>query len=191
MGTFFIIVILFFIVYFVIIKNKFKSYEATQAEISTNDLIDSLKMETACIEAYIQADMVGDKETVNALNSDSYDGPLPEKRSDGGWLSIYNNLRILKIAGINHRPGIIRYRGRVMSTLVPEPTNKYDPDAIMVLSKDYHHHLGYIPSDMTDFVRSMAAYQFPYDCISMINEEEDETDGHRFFLGFVYIIKRE
>lgn len=201
MVLFIIIIIIAAVVYFMVNKNMIKSHEETQRELaakltgnndnSTDDLIESLRIETARIEAYIQAEMVGDKKTVETIKSETYDGPLPEKRNDGGWLSIYDNLRILKIAGINHRSGIIRYRGRIESILVPEPTNKYDPDAIMVLCKDDRHHLGYIPSDMTDFVRSMANDMFPMDCISMITEEEDDMDGHRFFIGFVYIVRRE
>jgi hypothetical protein len=61
----------------------------------------------------------------------------------------------MEIAGINHRQGIGRYIGRVECALVPEPQNEYDPNAIKVVASD-RHHLGYIPSDMADFVRSMA-----------------------------------
>ena len=168
-----------------------KSEPSIKNKMSADEIVETMYQETRRIEAYIQAEMVGDENTVEAIKSETYDGPLPEKRSDGGWLSIYDNLRILKIVGINHRSGIVRYRGRIMSVLMPEPTNKYDHDAIMVLCKDDGHHLGYIPSDMTDFVRSMANDKFPVDCISMITEEEDDMDGHRFFIGFVYIVRRE
>lgn len=189
------IIILFFtavLAYFIIINYKKQAEKpSVNDDVSIDELFKSLSTETARIEAYIQAGIVGDKTTVDAINANTYDGPLPEKRGDGGWLSIYDNLRILKIAGINHRSGINRYKGRVMSVLVPEPNNKYDYNAIMVLSKDDGHHLGYIPSNMTDFVRSMAKDQFPFDCISMITEEEDETDGHYFFEGYVYIVSRE
>ena len=137
-------------------------------------------------EAMIQADIVGDIKTINSINDNSYSGPLPEKRSDGGFLSIYDNLRILKIAGINHRQGIDRYLGRVECALVPEPQNEYDPNAIKVVASD-RHHLGYIPSDMTDFVRSMAGEEFPMRCTCFIDNIEDEFDGHKFFVGYVYI----
>ena len=165
------------------------TYEQTQREaagLTADDIIENLNRETARIEAFIQAGIVGDQRAVDDFNNGNYHGPLPEKRGDGGWLSIYDNLRILKIAGINHRQGISRYVGRVECALVPEPTNKYDPEAIKIVAED-NHHLGYIPSDQTDFVRSLAANEFPYRCTAFISQEEDEDDGHKFFVGFVYI----
>ena len=165
------------------------TYEQTQSEaagLTADDIIENLNRETARIEAFIQAGIVGDQRTVDDFNNGNYHGPLPEKRGDGGCLSIYDNLRILKIAGINHRQGISRYVGRVECALVPEPTNKYDPEAIKIVAED-NHHLGYIPSDQTDFVRSLAANEFPYRCTAFISQEEDEDDMHKFFVGFVYI----
>ncbi len=138
------------------------------------------------IQAVIQAEIVGDMLTADAIKRNDYHGPLPERRDDGGWLSIYDNLRILKIAGINHRQGISRYVGRVECALVPEPDNEYDPDAIKIVAED-RHHLGYIPSGQTDFVCSMTANEFPYRCTAFIEAHEDEIDGHKFFTGYVYI----
>ena len=149
-------------------------------------MLDNLKNETRRIEAYIQAGIVGDTLTVSAIESGTYTSPLPERRADGGWLSIYDNLRILKIAGINHRQGISRYVGRVECALVPEPDNEYDPDAIKIVAED-RHHLGYIPSGQTDLVCSLTANEFPYRCTAFIEECDDEDDGHKFFVGFVYI----
>lgn len=166
-----------------------QTYEKTQREaacMSADDIIENFKRETAKAEAFIQAGIVGDQKTIDAINADTYNGPLPEKRDDGGWLSIYDNLRILKIAGINHRQGISRYVGRVECALVPEPTNEFDPDAIKVVAEDSHH-IGYIPSNQTDFVRSLTANEFPYRCTAFIHDAEDEDDGHRFFVGHVYI----
>ena len=137
-------------------------------------------------QALIQAELVGDHLTETSINAGNYTGPLPERRADGGWLSIYDNLRILKIAGINHRQGISRYVGRVNCALVPEPDNEYDPDAIKIVAED-RHHLGYIPSGQTDFVCSMTANEFPYRCTAFIEAHEDEIDGHKFFTGYVYI----
>ena len=137
-------------------------------------------------QALIQAELVGDHLTVTAINDGIYNGPLPERRADGGWLSIYDNLRIFKIAGINHRQGISRYVGRVECALVPEPDNEYDPDAIKIVAED-RHHLGYIPSGQTDFVCSLTANEFPYRCTAFIEAHEDEIDGHKFFTGYVYI----
>ena len=137
-------------------------------------------------EALVQADIVGDHITADRIKRNDYDGPLPERRDDGGWLSIYDNLRILKIAGINHRQGISRYVGRVECALVPEPDNEYDPDAIKIVAED-RHHLGYIQSGQTDFVCSLTANEFPYRCTAFIEAHEDEIDGHKFFTGYVYI----
>ena len=165
------------------------TYEQTQHEaagLTADDIIKNLNQETARIEAYIQAGIVGDQQAINAINAGTYNDRLPERRSDGGWLSIYDNLRILKIAGINYRQGISRYVGRVACALVPEPENEFDPDAIKIVAED-RHHLGYIPTDQTDFVRSLTADEFPYRCTAFIEEHEDEDDGHKFFTGFVYI----
>ena len=137
-------------------------------------------------QAIIQAELVGDHLTETSINAGTYTGPLPERRGDGGWLSIYDNLRILKIAGINHRQGISRYVGRVACALVPEPENEYDPDAIKIVAED-RHHLGYIPSGQTDTVCWLAANEFPYRCTAFIEAHEDEIDGHKFFTGYVYI----
>ena len=146
----------------------------------------NLQNDTRRIQAVIQAEIVGDMLTVDAINRNDYHGPLPERRDDGGWLSIYDNLRILKIAGINHRQGISRYVGRVECALVPEPDNEYDPDAIKVVAED-RHHLGYIPSGQTEMVCWLTANEFPYRCTAFIEACEDETDGHKFFVGYVYI----
>lgn len=141
-------------------------------------------------EAMIQAELAGNQTVHDAIMSNNYNGPLPERRDDGGWLSIFENLRILKIAGINRREGIGRYVGRVDCALVPEPDNEFDPEAIKVVADD-RHHLGYIPADQTAFVRSLTAEEFPYKATAFIEEKEDELDGHRFFVGYVYIKRLE
>ena len=185
------------IILFMMMNEKTKTYEETQRELAAKltgetipDLIEEAELMTRKCQALIQADIVGDIKTINAINDNSYHGPLPEKRSDGGFLSIYDNLRILKIAGINHRQGINRYIGRVECALVPEPQNEYDPNAIKVVASD-RHHLGYIPSDMTDFVRSIAGEEFPMRCTCFIDEVEDEFDGHKFYVGYVYIKQKD
>lgn len=175
-------------------KNSNKTYDQIQREAaevvckndSVDDLLEESKKMIPLTEALIQAGIVGDHFVVDAINGGTYTGPLPERRDDGGWLSIFDNLRILKIAGINYRSGIGKYVGRVECALVPEPDNEYDPNAIKVVAED-RHHLGYIPTEQTDFVRSLAANEFPYRCTAFIEEHEDELDGHKFFTGFVYI----
>lgn len=150
------------------------------------ELLADIELMAKKAQAFIQANLSGHEVVADAINSGSYTGPLPEKRDDGGWLSVFDNLRILKIAGINHRKNIGQYTGRVECALVPEPSNEFDPNAIKVVAEDSHH-LGYIPSDQTDFVRSMTANEFPYRCTAFIEDHEDEIDGHKFFTGFVYI----
>lgn len=194
--TFFLIIVLIVgaIIAFIFLsdKNAYKTYEQIQHEVAGktehNDdtLLADLQNETSRIEAFIQAGIVGDQFTIDAINAGSYNGPLPQKRSDGCWLSIYDNLRILKIAGINHRPDICRYVGRVECALVPEPDNEYDPDAIKIVASD-RHLLGYIPAGYSDMVCSWTANEYPYRCTAFIQEHEDETDGHQFFTGQVYI----
>ena len=152
----------------------------------SGDVLPNIMNDAQHIEAAIQAGIVGDRMTVSAIESGTYTGPLPEPRGDGGWLSIYDNLRILKIAGINHRQGISRYVGRVECALVPEPDNEFDPDAIKIVAED-RHHLGYIPSGQTEMVCWLTANEFPYRCTAFIEACEDEIDGHKFFVGYVYI----
>lgn len=194
--TFFLIIVLIVgaIIAFIYLsdKNAGKDYGQVQHEVAgetehkVDTLLIDLQKETRRIEAFIQAGIVGDTLTADSLSSGTYTGPLPERRDDGGWLSIYDNLRILKIAGINHRQGISRYVGRVECALVPEPDNEYDPDAIKVVAED-RHHLGYIPSGQTELVCWLVANEFPCRCTAFIEEHEDEDDGHKFFTGHVYI----
>ena len=149
-------------------------------------MLSNLQNDKRRIEAVIQAEIVGDMLTMDSIKRNDYHGPLPERRDDGGWLSIYDNLRILKIAGINHRQGISRYVGRVECALVPEPDNEYDPDAIKIVAED-RHHLGYIQSGQTEMVCWLTANEFPYRCTAFIEAHKDENDGHKFFVGYVYI----
>lgn len=187
MIVFFIFILIIGIAICLIIDSRSKKEKSpTDAQQPVVEQLIDLETETKRIEAFIQAGIVGDNLTVDALNRNDYHGPLPERRADGGWLSIYDNLRILKIAGINHRQGISRYLGRVECALVPEPDNEYDPDAIKIVAED-RHHLGYIPSGQTDLVCSLTANELPYRCTAFIEECEDEDDGHKFFIGFVYI----
>ena len=169
-------------------KKEEKTYQQRQLEMAI--AMDGGRVDLGTMaqraQALIQAEVVGDHLTETSINAGTYTGPLPERRDDGGWLSIYDNLRILKIAGINHRQGISRYVGRVECALVPEPDNEYDPDAIKIVAED-RHHLGYIPSGQTDLVCSLTANEFPYRCTAFIEECEDEDDVHKFFVGFVYI----
>ena len=160
--------------------------ESEKRDAEHDDLLAKARQLMRQGEALIQAELAGKDTIRDAILSNSYSGPWPERRDDGGWLSVFDNLRILKIAGINRREGIDRYVGRVDCALVPEPDNEFDADAIKVVADD-RHHLGYIPADQTAFVRSLTAEEFPYKATAFIEEKEDELDGHRFFVGYVYI----
>ena len=148
-----------------------------------------LEEECAKIEAMIQADETNRPEVKQQILDNAYSGPLPERRNDGGWTSIFDDLRILSIAGINHRQGINRYMGRNTIALVPEPTNEFDANAIKVVAEDGHH-LGYVHRDQTEMVRSWAHDSFPMYCVCRIEEKEDEDDGHKFFVCYLYIKKQ-
>lgn len=161
-------------------------YTNQEQEKSDDGLLANARLLMRKTEAMIQADLAGNQTVHDAIMSNNYSGPLPERRDDGGWLSVFENLRILKIAGINRREGIDRYVGRVDCALVPEPDNEFDPEAIKIVADD-RHHLGYIPADQTAFVRSLTAEEFPYKATAFIEEKKDEVDGHRFFVGYVYI----
>ena len=144
-----------------------------------------LEEECARIEALIQCNEADHHDIHQQIEDGSYQGPMPERRSDGGWTSIFDDLRILPVAGINHRTGINRYKGRNTCALVPEPTNEFDPEAIKVVAEDGHH-LGYVRRDHTEMVRSWAAGVFPMYCVCRI-EEHDDDDDNRFFTGYLYI----
>jgi hypothetical protein len=196
---FFAIVLLAVVIY-ANSKNA-ESHETTQAKLAAKmygdhpaddafDLADDIERMKRLAEAMIQAKAAGHDDDYQAMLDGTYRGPLPEPRDDGGYLSIYDDLRILKIAGINYRQGIIRYTGRVMAALVPEPQNEFDPNAIKIVAED-RHHLGYIPTNQTDLVRSLTDESFPYRCECHIYQGEDEDDGRKFFYGFVYIKRKD
>ena len=193
----FIIIVCVIVMMFKSLAHQHKSHEDVQRELaakytnqeqekSDDDLLANARLLMRKTEAMIQADLAGNQTVHDAIMSNNYNGPLPERRDDGGWLSVFENLRILKIAGINRREGIDRYVGRVDCALVPEPDNEFDPEAIKVVADD-RHHLGYVPADQTAFVRSLTAGEFPYKATAFIEEKQDEVDGHRFFVGYVYI----
>mgnify|MGYP006923194367 FL=1 len=176
-----------------------RSHEDVQKEIAVNmyggmpavtsGLNDKPKSElSATLELLQQATLMEDAETIKAINDGTYDGKLPERRSDGGWLSVYDDLRILGIAGINHRQRIGSYMGRVDVALVPEPGNEFDPCAIKVVAEDGHH-LGYVHYDQTPMVRAWAKDHFPKLAVAFIEQKTDEVDGYSFYVGYFYLIK--
>lgn len=71
------------------------------------------------------------------------------------WPKDYSQFDVVEfnIAGLTHRDNIDNYLGEFVGILQPEPTNPYDNNAIKVLASDGHH-VGYVPKDMTDEVRT-------------------------------------
>lgn len=136
-------------------------------------------------EAIRQAEIVGDEATKGGILTNTYKGPWPERRSGDGWLSIYDNLRILNVAGMSFCKGMSQYKGFIDAALVPEPKNEFDPNAIKIVAVDGHH-LGYIPAMQTDFVRSLTANEFPYRCKCDVIESYNDDD-EKTYHGFVYI----
>ena len=167
--------------------NMYGGMPAVTSGLNDKPVID-VEKECARIEALIQAREAGHDDVHQQIEDETYTGPWPERRSDGAWTSIFDDMRILSIAGINHRQGIVRYKGRNMAALVPEPSNEFDPNAIKVVAEDGHH-LGYIHRDQTEMVRSWAHDHFPHYCVAMVLEHDDEDDGHRFYTGYIYFIK--
>lgn len=196
MGTLIFVIIGVAVVFFVIhVTRAAKSYEETQKEVAANlngktddDLIKEAVGFMTKSEALKQAELCGDDVTKNAILNNTYKGQWPERRDDGGWLSIYDDLRILKVAGMNYRTGIGRYKGFIDVALVPEPQNEFDSNAIKVIASD-RHHLGYVASHQTDFVRSLTGEKFPYRCKCDIYE--GENDEEKYYEGFLYIVKNK
>ena len=71
------------------------------------------------------------------------------------------------IAGITHGEHIDDHLGEFAATLEPDPTNPYDANAIKILTSNGHH-IGYVPKDMTDEVRTFT--QLPCKCYCFIGE---------------------
>ena len=145
-------------------------------------------------EAIRQADEAFDWDTHNAIVSGTYDGPLPDYNG-AYWSQLYPNIYHTKIAGINFSRGIKNLAGVYFDALlIPEPTNKYDSNAIKIIHATDRRKLGYIPADETDSVRRWVSNQFPYPCRAHIDDFEDydeETDKEVILLkGEINILKQ-
>lgn len=146
------------------------------------------------MEAIRQADEAFDWDTHNAVVSGTYDGPLPDY--DGAyWSQLYQNIYHTRIAGINFARGIKNLAGAYFDALlIPEPTNKYDRNAIKIIHAQDRRKLGYIPAEETDTVRRWVSNQFPYPCRAHIEDfeefdEEKEKEVIRL-KGEINIIKQ-
>ena len=132
-------------------------------------------------EVLRQAKERNDQRTIEQVNSLTYRGPLPVQKQDGSYTS-YRYVRKHSIAGINKRRGINPYIGKFCGYLKPEPSNKFDPNAIAVYHEDGKH-LGYIPATETDGVRRLGQ-DFPMFCWGEIIQVWGDR---KFFVGDLYI----
>lgn len=179
-------------------KEERERAEAERKKREHEEQMEKARRLVALSEVMKQAKMMGDTATYDAATKLTYDGNLPEPREDGAWTSIYDDLRILKIAGMNYRGDLSAYVGQFKGVLVPEPTNVYDPFAIMVKVEDGKH-VGYIKENQTGIVRWMVGAEQPfgkneptifkpYRVEGCIDEREDE-DGRKYYDGCVYVMK--
>ena len=141
-----------------------------------------------------QAELSGDTATLEAIRTNTYDGPMPELESEktepvvqelqyfcikdkGYHVTVWpndagmQNLDYIEfpIAGITHRERIGNYLGEHTGTLEEEPDNPYDANAIKILAADGHH-LGYVPRDYIFDVRKFTT--FPCKCYVYIGEND-------------------
>lgn len=192
--TIFIVIAIVVFVIILYVSHKSESHEEVQKELSAKYVSDNEVLTNAVgflakSEALRQSEIMGDDKTHSAILENTYQGPWPERRGGDGWLSIYDDLRILNVAGMSFRQGMSRYKGFIDASLVPEPSNEFDPNAIKIVAID-RHHLGYIPADQTDFVRSLTRESFPYRCKCDVKESINDDD-EKTYHGFVYIRRKD
>lgn len=165
------------------------------AEQKHCELMANVKRQAQLMEVLRQAKLVGDKETEADILNGNYDGKLPEELSNGMWTSVFDNLTILNIAGINYRGNLSAYVGDFNGVLVPEPKNDYDPNAIIIKCEDGKH-LGYVPENLTDIVREIVGEDFQrYRITGRIFEREDDSimlddndKPRRYFTECIYLV---
>ena len=168
-----------------------KVYKSAPAEQTYTQLPNPAREQDKALLAEVkrQAEEHNDQDTIRALQNNTYIGPLPELKPDGSYTSIYVTYLRFKIAGINHRKRIRDYVGKCRGYIQPEPTNKYDPNAIAIYAEDGHH-LGYIPQAETQEVSDLGI-PFPIKVYCEIEEDYDYDDSRRFFVGHILIEQPE
>ena len=133
-----------------------------------------------------QADEVWDWQTHNAVVNGTYNGPIPEHIVGDLWTELYPDIYTTKIAGINFRKGIKNTADTYCDcSLVEDPKNRHDPNAIKVIHSDGRH-IGFIPAEYTDVVRKFINSQFPYTNVRarIVGREEENyyTEHTRHYL---------
>ena len=131
-----------------------------------------------------RAEQQGDTEAVQAIDNGTYK-ELMDQRAACRESVISPDIDILQysIAGINFRKGVKNYVGRFEGYIKPQPSNRYDPNAIAVYAQDGHH-LGYIPATDTYEVHDLHL-RFPAQAAIDIEECYDDTEDRIFYVGTV------
>ena len=163
-----------------------KKIEKQNAKQDTQKVVADANRLTALAELMRQSKENGDEETYNLIMANKYDGPLPEKTGDG-WTNMYE-LEI-SIAGINYRENMDKYIGTWEVTLVPDPENEYDPNAIKIVNADGVL-FGFVPKDMTDTVRKRTSLPAVGTAVIAKGEEDDIDSDGEYFYGKVRIKDR-
>lgn len=130
-----------------------------------------------------RAEQSGDTEAVQAIDNGIYK-ELMEQRAACRESVISPDIDILQynIAGINFRKGVKNYVGHSEGYIKPQPSNRYDPNAIAVYAQDGHH-IGYIPATDTYEVHDLHL-RFPIP-VSVDIEECCDDNYRRFYVGDV------
>lgn len=149
------------------------------------ELIGEAKRLMLLMEVMRQAKEHNDAATVNAVNTMTYEGTLPELLPDGSYTSLYEEELSFNIAGINYREGIADYVGEFEGYLQPDTQNEYDPNAIAVYHSDGHH-LGFIPAYETQEVRELNL-PFPIEVTGIIEQKHNDAENRDYFQGVVYV----
>ena len=165
-------------------SSKSNTSTTEQPQQSDEELMEHAQYLISLIEVRRQAEQYGDTVTMKAIDDMKYDGPIPQLLEDGSYTRIYA-LHDYNIAGINYRENIGEYVGDFDGYLQADPDNEHDPNAIAVYHSDGHH-LGFIPSGCTDYIRAFG-FPFPIQITGTIEQEHDDIDDRDYFVGTVYL----
>ena len=126
----------------------------------------------------------GDTEAVQAIDNGTYKELLEHRAAKHEPIANQGvETYSYSIAGINYRRGIAAYVGRTEGYIKPEPSNKYDSNAIAVYAQNGHH-LGYIPATETYEIHNLHL-RFPIPVAISIEEHYDYDEDRTFYVGYV------
>lgn len=179
------------------LKNIISNYEKPKPENAPQEtdgeLIQNTEKLLQVMEMTQQAKANNDVLTERQCLSMKYEGPLPTKNPDGTYSNMYKDVLMVNIAGCNYRDKEIlsTHCGQFSGSLIPEPGNEYDPNAIKVVHSDGTL-LGYVPSVKIEEVRAFISMAFPYTVKGFIESEDnnnDEGESEEYFWGQIRIEK--